>query len=133
MDMNNDTVDDYSAPFINFSNHPSSNWSNEQLYAIRMFTGGTIIDIPFPQVSASADESEITMLASDYLDTICSFHPAAVMCQGEFGLTYQVVKQLKDIGIRVVYSCSERSTVEEKTETGSVKTSEFTFVRFREY
>ena len=55
------------------------------------------------------------------------------MCQGEFGLTYQLVSLLKEKGIQVVYSCSERKTVEKKTENGTIKASEFCFVKFREY
>ena len=55
------------------------------------------------------------------------------MCQGEFGLTYQVVTLLKQKDIHTVYSCSERKTIEKKPDNGTVKTSEFCFVRFREY
>lgn len=119
--------------FINFSNHPSSNWSENQKKAVYDQYHAQIIDIPFPQVSASADEEAICSLAEEYVETICNHNPKVVMCQGEFGLTYQVVTLLKGKGILVVYSCSERKTVEKKTNAGTVKTSEFCFVRFRKY
>ena len=119
--------------FVNFTNHPSSNWSEEQKSAVREKYNSEIVDVPFPPVSASADESEIKEQASKCVEQICGYAPAAVMCQGEFGLTYQVVNMLKERGVCVVYSCSERRTVEKKTDSGTVKTSEFSFVRFRGY
>lgn len=119
--------------FINFSNHPSSNWSKNQKNAVSDQYKAQIVDIAFPLVSASADEEEISVLAKECIETICSHNPKAVMCQGEFGLTYQVITLLKQKGILTVYSCSERKTIEKKTDSGTVKTSEFCFVRFREY
>ena len=119
--------------FINFSNHPSSSWSEEQKSAVREKYDSEIVDVSFPPVSASADESEIKEQTMKCVERICSYAPSAVMCQGEFGLTYQVVNMLKERGVCVVYSCSERRTVEKKTDSGTVKTSEFSFVRFREY
>lgn len=125
---------DASAPvFINFSNHPACNWSDAQKNAAQALVDGTIIDVPFPQVSASADEAEIVELARSCVRTICDYSPGVVMCQGEFGLTYQIITLLKEQGIRVVYSCSERKTIEKKMDNGTVKTSEFCFVRFRDY
>lgn len=119
--------------FINFSNHPSSNWSEIQKKEVYDQYHAQIIDIPFPQVSASVDEEAICSLAEEYVETICNHNPKVVMCQGEFGLTYQVIMLLKRKDILTVYSCSERKTVEKKTDTGTVKTSEFCFVRFRKY
>lgn len=119
--------------FINFSNHPSNNWSENQKKAVFDQYNARIVDIAFPSVSAFADENEISILAKECFETICNYDPEAVMCQGEFGLTYQVVTLLKQKDILTVYSCSERKTIEKKTDNGTVKTSEFCFVRFREY
>lgn len=130
MDEKNEPRDNV---FINFSNHPSSNWSENQKKAVYDQYQAQIIDIPFSQVSAFADEGEIRSLAEQCVETICNHNPKAVMCQGEFGLTYQVITLLKRKGILTVYSCSERKTIEKKTDTGTVKTSEFCFVRFRKY
>ena len=55
------------------------------------------------------------------------------MCQGEFGLTFWIVKLLKERGIRVIYSCSERRSEEKMVDVGTIKISEFRFVKFREY
>lgn len=119
--------------FINFSNHPSDNWSTKQKAAVSDLYDSEILDVPFPAVNAAADESEIERLAIKCVEVICEYHPVAVLCQGEFGVTYHVVRLLKKNGIRAVYACSERRTIEKKTDEGTVKTSEFHFVRFREY
>lgn len=119
--------------FINFSNHPSNNWGEKQKKAVSDQYDARIVDIAFPLVSAYADENEISVLATECVEMICGYNPKAVMCQGEFGLTYQVINLLKQKGILAVYSCSERKTIEKKTDNGTVKTSEFCFVRFREY
>lgn len=120
--------------FVNFSNHPSKNWSNEQISAAkRIVSGGSIVDIAFPQVSGEADESEISRTANKYAKEIISLNPSAVMCQGEFGICLEVVTTLKNNGIKVLYSCSERKTVETVIDNITEKTSVFKFVRFREY
>ena len=120
--------------FVNFSNHPSENWNNEQISAAkRIVSGGSIVDIAFPQVSGDADESEISRTADKYAKEIISLNPSAVMCQGEFGICLEVVTILKNNGIKVLYSCSERKTVETVIENRTEKTSVFKFVRFREY
>lgn len=120
--------------FVNFSNHPSENWSNEQINAAkRIVSGGSIVDIAFPQVSGDADESEISRTADKYAKEIIFLNPSAVMCQGEFGICLEVVTTLKNNGIKVLYSCSERKTVETVIDNRTEKTSVFKFVRFREY
>lgn len=120
--------------FVNFSNHPSENWSNEQISAAkRIVSGGSIVDIAFPQVSGEADESEISRTADKYAKEIISLNPSAVMCQGEFGICLEVVTTLKNNGIKVLYSCSERKTLETVIDNRTEKTSVFKFVRFREY
>lgn len=60
--------------------------------------------------------------------------PDAVMCQGEFTLTYALVKAMKECGITVVAACSQRCTEETTDENGNtVKKAVFRFVQFREY
>ena len=41
--------------FVNLSNHPSSNWTPEQISA----AGGNVVDLPFPQVLPDGDEAYI--------------------------------------------------------------------------
>ena len=86
--------------FVNFSNHPSAGWGREQAEAASRY--GQLIDLPFP---------------------------AAVLCQGEFCLTFLVVSALKAQGITVLAACSERIV----TERGNKKEVTFQFERFRKY
>lgn len=120
--------------FVNFSNHPSTNWEQAQINAAAdIVPDCTITDIPFPQINGNADENEIKRIAGKYAEEIIALNPSAVMCQGEFGLCWHIVPVLKNNGIKVVYSCSERKAAEKITEKGTEKTSVFSFVRFREY
>ena len=115
------------ANFINFSNHPSINWSVEQLE--KASENGEIVDIAFPEVDPDLDEEGIDKLAAEYVKKIMKYDIAVVMAQGEFTLCYAVVNKLKENNIRVIAACSQRITREE----GNKRISEFNFVRFREY
>ena len=113
--------------FINFTNHPSATWEEKQKRAAEQY--GRILDLPFPAVEADGDEAYIQELAEHYMDSIEALEPDAVLCQGEFCLTYQIVSSLKEKGILVLAACSERC-VEEKGDRKEVK---FRFQRFRSY
>lgn len=118
--------------FVNFSNHNSENWSQKQVKASEKW--GKIVNIAFPHISPNADEAEIQQLAQKYICEIVKYNPTAVMCQGEFTLSYAVINGLKERGITVVSACSERRAVEEVQDDGSVrKYSVFEFVQFRRY
>lgn len=120
--------------FVNFSNHPSCKWSEEQRNAANALVPKMeIVDLAFPAVDSEMDEAGIQTLTKSIVDKIMRYHPAVVMCQGEFGLTYSIVNMLKKRGVKVVYSCSERKTIEKQTTNGTEKLSVFSFVRFREY
>lgn len=117
---------------LNCSNHISKNWSAEQLKVASQW--GEIIDYPFPQVPAIADEAYISKLADDIVKNIRSMQPSAVMCQGEFTLSYVVITKLLESGIKVIAACSERKTEEVILANGNVeKRVVFQFIRFREY
>ncbi len=113
--------------FVNFSNHPSAGWGREQAEAASRY--GQLIDVPFPAVEAKADEEAARHLAEQYVEQILNCHPAAVLCQGEFCLTFLVVSALKAQGITVLAACSERIV----TERGNKKEVTFQFERFRKY
>ncbi len=113
--------------FINFSNHPSDKWCDRQLKAARKY--GNIMDIPFPEVSASGDEAYIKELAAECVERIAACRPEAVLCQGEFCLAYEVITRLKARGLTVLAACSERKVMME----GNKKTVIFEFERFRRY
>ena len=113
--------------FINFTNHPSTDWCQEQLEAA--LTYGEIIDVPFPNVPPTFTAQELTQLGAEYVHNIIKYSPAAVLCQGEFSLAYDVICRLKQQGVKVLAACSERNTV----MVGNEKRSIFSFVQFREY
>lgn len=113
--------------FINFTNHPSVSWGQEQLDAAHCF--GEILDIPFPNVPPSFTSEEITRLGEEYTNRILAAGPSVVLCQGEFSLAYDVICRLKQHNIKVLAACSERNTV----MVGNERRSIFSFVQFREY
>lgn len=118
--------------FLNFSNHPSDQWSKEQTEAANRY--GEIRDMPFPAVSPDWDTERVCALADGLCSRILAERPDAVLCQGEMTLTYQLVKRLGAAGIPVFCACSERITEETQTPDGSTrKTSYFVFRRFRRY
>lgn len=118
--------------FVNFSNHPSSRWSPEQLSAAEAF--GRVVDEPFPAVPAELDERGVALLADEAVLRIMAHHPSAVLCQGEFTLAFAVVERLKAEGVKVLAASSDRVIETEADENGETrKVSVFRFVRFRAY
>ncbi len=117
--------------FLNFSNHPSCLWGQEQTAAAGEF--GEIADLPFPQVPAEMSSEDVRRLADQYTAQILSRRPDCVLCQGEFCLSWNVIVRLKEAGVRVVAACSERMAEEVYGEKGTEKKSVFRFVQLREY
>lgn len=125
--------------FINFTNHPSGAWSDDQLAAARHY--GEIFDLPFPTVESEATEEDIEAIAVAFFREICriiqeaektstSGEPHAVHVMGEMTLTYAVVRLLKEAGITCVASTTRR---EVSTLPDGSKVSTFRFVRLRRY
>ena len=115
---------------VNYSNHPSSTWSERQIRAAEKLGKG-IVDIPFPNVPPNMGIMELAAYSEEKRKKIEEYCPDAVMCQGEFCMAYAVITRLKARGIKVVAACSERK-VKEEPGTGR-KEVEFEFVQFREY
>lgn len=113
--------------FVNFTNHPSDKWEAMQRQCASEY--GEIVDMPFPEVEAEADETVINDMADLYVRRILDLQPGAVLCQGEFTLVFQVASMLKAQGITVLAACSKR----EVKEYGNKKEVTFQFVRFRRY
>lgn len=113
--------------FVNFTNHSSDTWEEKQLEEAGKY--GRIVDLPFPSVYSEADEKDIELLGEKCCEEILKCSPAAVLCQGEFSLTFFVVARLRANGIKVLTACSERRVV----QNGNVKRSVFEFAGFREY
>lgn len=117
--------------FLNVSNHPSAEWDKEQMEAAKAY--GTVVDYPFPQVSANASGDEIAELAEETTQDILKKYPYAditVHAMGEMTFTFALVAKLKAHGIRCVASCTDRKT--ENLGNGD-KLSHFHFAQFREY
>lgn len=117
--------------FINFTNHGSEKWSQEQIQAANAY--GDIVDIPFPAVNSSVTQDDIKILAEKCVNEIMSYNPACVLCQGELTLAYSVIKELLSYGIKVVAACSDRNVKEVIKDGVTKKTAVFEFVQFREY
>lgn len=118
--------------FINFSNHRSAAWSDKQLKAANEY--GQVIEYPFPNVEPSISGEEVVSKAEKIVEDILKLNPEVVMCQGEFTLSFHVVRLLKENGIKAVAACSERVVREIVREDGATeKTAVFEFVKFREF
>ncbi len=131
------------AVFANVSNHPSSGWSEEQRRAALEIATvvalhndpelksveAEIVDVPFPNVPPHFSSLEILPLAVEVVRAIPS-NTTVAMVQGEFVLSYMLVRQLQKKGITVVAATSERKTVD---LGNGRKATEFQFVRFRVY
>lgn len=118
--------------FVNCSNHPSTQWSTEQREAAEKY--GSLVDVRFPMVPEEATTETIRTMADNLAQQIIQLHPRAVMCQGEFTLTFATVSRLQKAGIVCVCACTVRNTVETIQQDGTtVKQSIFKFAGFRKY
>ena len=96
--------------FINCSNHPSETWCAEQKKAAEEY--GRIVDIRFPEVDPGWTNAQVNAEAERICGEIDQYNAAAVMCQGEFTLTYAIISRLKEKGITVLAASSRRRTEE---------------------
>ena len=120
--------------FINCSNHPSSEWSDEQKNAAGRDGKVEIVDILFPEVDPHWGQKKIKSKAEEVCKKIYGYNIDRVMCQGEFTLSYQIIRELKGNGINVVAACSRRETKECRKEGGTTeKKTVFRFEKFRRY
>ena len=118
--------------FINHTNHPSAKWSKEQRAAAEAY--GEIVDLPFPAIDATTTISDIKALAQRTAQDITSQNPAAVLVQGEFTYTYQLVQELTQQNIITLAATTERVVVDRTNPDGTAyKESYFNFVQFRPY
>lgn len=116
--------------FLNFSNHPSSLWSVEQVQAARQY--GEIVDLPFPDVDPCADEAAIASFVCEYFEKVKSLgtpDEVTVHLMGEFCFTYSMLNVLREHGYQCIASTSSRKVV---IEDGAKKVF-FEFCAFRKY
>ena len=118
---------------LNFTNHPSNIWSEKQKRtAIQLF--GKVVDMPFPHIDESADESYISKLADEYLQKILLIaerENVVVHLMGEQTFAYSLVKRLKNRNINCVASTTKR--IVNMDSSGQKKEVIFQFERFRYY
>lgn len=117
---------------INFTNHPYQCWSDIQK-KVAEENYGQVIDISFPVVDPQYNEEGIMKMAEKWAKEIIDLRPKAVLCQGEMGLCFAVVKILMKESVTVLHACSERIVRETMKEGKLIKVSEFVFRRFRKY
>lgn len=116
--------------FLNLSNHPYSEWQEEQRKAAEVY--GECQDMPFPSVNPDATEKQINDLVEQYVKQITPYtktNKVTVHLMGEMCFTYRMVKRLSALGIRCVCSTSYRIVRAE----GNGKYVEFQFKQFRDY
>jgi len=125
--------------FLNISNHPWGQWSQEQQNAARAIAP-VIVDIPFPAVPPEADTREIEIMADQLVADLRAGklklpgdswrYARDAMVQGEHSLTAVLVRRLQDIGITPYVATTQRQV---EIDAEGRKTSVFRFVRFRPY
>lgn len=117
---------------LNLTNHPSSLWSDKQRDAAHVY--GEIMDMPFPAIDETDDETYIAVLADEYLQKILDLakeNNVTVHLMGELTFTFALLKRLQEHGIPCVASTSKRIVKEECA--GHKSEVIFQFERFRRY
>lgn len=120
--------------FINLSNHPSGLWKKHQKVAAQKW--GEIVDLPFPNIPPEWSDEQVENLAAEYLGKCMELAAskngsiAAIHLMGEMTFTFWLVQRLKQRGIPVLASTTERQTTQD--ENGN-KVTVFNFIRFRKY
>ncbi len=114
---------------VNFSNHPSSEWTRNQLETARE-QFGTIKDAKHPDILPDWDAKKIREIAEKYHDQIMLWNPRAVHIMGEHTFCFTLVCLLQKSGVRCIASTTTRSV--HKVSDQEIRRS-FSFVRFRDY
>jgi CRISPR-associated protein Csx16 len=114
--------------FVNISNHPSAGWGDEQRTAALALCD-ELLDLPFPQVDPRTGSRGVLELARSVLEQIPGGTTHA-MVQGEFTLSFTLVRRLQRAGVICVAATTLRETV--PVDEGRM-IARFRFVRFRRY
>ncbi|MBB4266679.1 CRISPR-associated DxTHG motif protein [Roseospira visakhapatnamensis] len=117
-----------SAVFLNISNHPLTNWDPAQTQAAQALAPN-LAELGFPDVPPDADEDDICTLVDD-LDARVLPETTHAMVQGEFTLTFALVRRLQKRRITCLAATTERDV---ETEADGGRRYRFTFRRFRAY
>ena len=122
--------------FVNLSNHPVSEWSEEQLTKARTLGLGEPVDLErgMPLVSPEADTQEVVEQALQIAGRAFEQGATGALVMTEYTLTQALVSTLQRRGVRCFAATTERK-IEETVDRqgGIVKKSVFRFARWREY
>ena len=118
--------------FINISNHPSTDWKEEQTNEAQVY--GKIVDVSFPNIPPQMDTEEMKTIVEDYIRKIEVLatgknEDTLIHVMGESVFSFMLVVSLLKKNYKVVASTTERIVNYE----GDIKRTVFKFVRFREY
>ncbi len=113
--------------FANISNHPSSEWSEEQR-RVALAYADRIEDVPFPAVPPTVSQRKFDKLLKETLHQV-PLATTHAMVQGEFTLTFALVKSLQHKKIACYAATGDRDT----ETSGNAKLSRFDFAGFREF
>lgn len=122
--------------FINYSNHPTSKWSEEQLNAAKEMAD-RVVDESFPQINPEATEFDVIDLAKSEINrlfqTYSGYDEFVIHIAGEMTFTAYFVSQINKwwaADAICITSTTKRDVVENSDGSKTVK---FGFVRFRQY
>jgi hypothetical protein len=122
--------------FINYSNHPTSKWGEDQLNAAKEMAD-RVVDEPFPQINPEATEFDVVDLAKSeinrFFQTYSGYEELVIHIAGEMTFVAYFVSQINKwwaANAICITSTTKRDVVE--NEDGS-KIVKFKFVRFRQY
>ena len=97
---------------LNLSNHPSVNWSPEQLNAAKV-QFGEVADLAFPHIDPTATSAEVKKIARSYATQIAHTKDIkAVHLMGEMTFVVAVANGLKRRGLPVFCSTTKRTVLE---------------------
>lgn len=119
--------------FANISNHPSREWTEAQRSACEAL-GGEIVDFAFPNVDPEWSSWQVNEIGQDLAERVAGVGVRAALVQGEFTLTWVLVRELRNRGIRCFAAATARNSEVDRTEDGTtLRRSVYRFVRMREY
>jgi len=116
---------------INLTNHPASQWPENQVKAAQKY--GEIVDIPFPDIPPGWSEGEIQELVKEYfglIKKVCKEKGEKVFVHimGELSFTFALSSVLIKEGFTCIVSTAKRDAI----ENNNLKITKFRFIRFRE-
>ena len=130
--------------FVNLSNHPSSTWAKEMVEAVYDLGFDKIQDLDggMPPVDPFAETDDVVHRARMIYSQVCSQLMVSVSekqnvfagahVAGEGALTYTLIEILHEMGIPCYVATTQRVSVENVQEDGSVKKeSVFKFNKWR--